>query len=212
VASRAAADAPGALLGSVWGREWLDRLARVLSTAGETLDWYGNHRAPGLRLEETDLAAMPLRAHGIVAEPALADALLGHPFVVVPTDEAEGPPTEQAAIAQLSRPGRILFAVAAAQVPVVVVGSDRTPAAAFVQRHGIGRVVPYDAAAFAAAVAELRRPEVQAEVRGRAAALAPAFSDAGIAEWLRCSLESGRPCDDRFERAFVRSRSAPETR
>lgn len=206
VASCAAPDASGALLGSVWSRKWLDVLADLLSRVGETLDWYGNHRAPGLRLEETELAGMPLRAHGVVAEPALADAIVRHPFVVVPTDALDGPPTEYTAVAQLSLPGRILFAVASAQTPVLVVGSDRTAAAAFVRHHGIGRVVPYDRSAFAEAVAELRRPDVQAEMRARAAKLAPAFSDAGVTEWLDASVKSGRPWDDRFERAFAPSR------
>jgi len=209
VPSRAPAGAPGALLGSVWSRAWLDQLAAVLSGAGETLDWYGNHQAPGLRLEAADLAAMPLRPHGVVAEPALAEALLVHPFAVVPTDALDGPPTEITAIAQLSLPGRILFAVAAAQVPILVVGSDQTPAAAFVQRHGIGMVVPYESAAFRAASAELRDPDVQARLRARAAALAPGLSDAGVEEWLRRSVEDGQPHDDRFERLFPREGPFP---
>ena len=207
VPSRVVPGAPGALLGSVWSREWLDRLVAVLSKAGEALDWYGNHQAPGLRLDAADLASMPLRPHGVVAEPALAEALLGHPFAVVPTDALDGPPTEHTAIAELSLPGRILFAVATAQVPILVVGSDRTAAAAFVRRHGIGRVVPYDPPALAAAAAELRNPEVQAKLRARATALAPLLSDAGVGEWLRRSVGEGRAHDDRFDRLFPREGS-----
>lgn len=195
----------GALLGSVWSRSWLDALADVLRGSGESLDWYGNHRAPGLRLDDAALAAMPIEAHGVVAEPALADALVQHPFVVVPTDEMHDRATESGAIAALSLPGRILFAAASSQTPVIVVGSDRTPAAAFVLRHGIGRVVPYDAAAFRAAARELRRPEVQAEARARASAIAPALSDEGVGAWLAGSVEDGRPRDDRFERLFPRA-------
>jgi hypothetical protein len=210
--SRATPGAPGALLGSVWSRAWLDRLAAALTHAGETLDWYGNHQAPSLQLSAADLATMPLRAHGVVAEPALAEALLEHPFVVVPTDALEGSRTEHTAIAELSLPGRILFAVATAQVPVLVVGSDRTPAAAFVQRHGIGRVVPYDGRALAAAVEELRDPDVQTATRARAKVLGPALSDAGVGEWLRGSIEDGRPRDDRFERIFPREGALPVRR
>ena len=195
----------GALLGSVWSRAWLDGLAKVLRQADESLDWYGNHRAPGLGLDDAALAAMPIEAHGVVAEPALADALLRHPFVVVPTDEIHDRGTESGAIAALSLPGRILFAAAASQTPVIVVGSDRTPAAAFVLRHGIGRVVPYDAAAFRAAARELRRPDVQVEARARASAIAPALSDEGVGPWLFGSVEDGRPRDDRFERLFPRA-------
>ncbi len=207
--ARAVPGASGALLGSVWSRGWLDRLAAVLSRAGETLDWYGNHQAPGLRLSAADLADLPLRVHGVLAEPALAEALLDHPFAVVPTDALEGSRTEHTAIAELSLPGRILFAAAAAQVPILVVGSELTPAAAFVLRHGIGRVVPYDGRALAAAAEELRDPAVQAAIRARADALTPALSDAGVGEWLRGSIEAGRPLDDRFERIFPREGARP---
>ena len=147
---------------------------------------------------------MPIEPHGIVPEPALADALVRHAFAVVPTEEVHDLGTEAGAIAALSLPGRILFAAAASQTPILVVGSDRTPAAAFVLRHGIGRVVPYDAAAFRAAARELRRPEVQAEARARASAIAPALSDEGVGPWLFGSVEDGRPRDDRFERLFPR--------
>jgi len=208
VASRAAPAAWGALLGSVWSPIWLARLAEVLQGAGERLDWYGNHRAPSLRLDEAALAALPFTAHGVLPETGLADALLDHPFAVVPTDALDGSPSEHTAIAELSLPGRILFAAAAAQIPVLVVGSERTPAAAFVLRHGIGRVVPYQVSAFRSAVRELRDPAVQATVRARATALAPGLSDQGVGEWLRGSLEAGRPLDDRFERIFPRGETA----
>ena len=210
VAPRVTPAANGALIGSVWCRPWLDRLVATLSGAGERLDWYGNHLAPALRLKPADLATLPLRTHGVVAEPVMADALLGHPFAVVPTDQLDGPPDEYSAIATLSLPGRILFAAAASQTPILIVGSDRTPAAAFVLRHGIGKVVPYDASAFRAAASELRDPAVQAEMRGRAAALAPALSDAGVGDWLRDSLEDGRARDDRFERLFPRDSPPPK--
>jgi hypothetical protein len=194
----------GALLGSVWSRRWLDQLAEVLRRSGERLDWYGNHRAPAIRLAAADLAAMPIEAHGIVQEPELAHALVKHPFAVVLTSELQGEVSDAEAVAELSLPGRILFAVATAHTPVLVVGSERTPAAAFVRRHAIGEVVPYEAAAFSAAAVRLRRPEVQAELRENARKLAPALSDVGIGEWLEQSIAAGCPRDDRFERLFPR--------
>ena len=203
--------AHGALLGSVWSRRWLDQLAEVLERGGERLEWYGNHQAPGLRLAPDDLAAMPIEPHGVVKEPALAEALTRHPFVVVPTSELQGEVSEAEALAALSLPGRILFAVAAAHSPVLVVGSERTPAAAFVRRHAIGDVVPYDASAFSAAAARLRRPEKQAELRENARMLAPSLSDSGIGDWLEQSIAAGAPRDDRFERLFPRAAPTRET-
>jgi glutamate-1-semialdehyde 2,1-aminomutase len=95
---------------------------------------------------------------------------------------------------------------------VLVVGSAQTPAAAFVLRHGIGQVVPYQPAALRAAAAALRQPAAQATLRARAAALAPGLSDAGVGDWLRGSVEDGRPRDDRFERLFPRDAPPPEAR
>jgi hypothetical protein len=201
---RSGAATQGALLGSVWSRTWLDDLAAVLDKAHERLTWYGNHRSPGLRLAEAQLADMPFDPLGVVKEPKLAEALLEHPFAVVPTSELKGDVAESEAIAALSLPGRILFAVAAAHTPIIVVGSERTPAAALVRRHGLGEVVPYVAADFKAAADRLRRPEVQAEVRERARRLAPSLTDAGVGDWLDRSIAAGAPHDDRFERLFPR--------
>jgi hypothetical protein len=197
----------GALLGSVWSRKWLDQLSEVLHRAKERLDWYGNHQAAWLNLAASDLAALPLRPHGVVKEPVLAGWLVNHPFVVVPTSELKGDVAETEAIAALSLPGRILFAVAASHTPVILVGSEKTPAAAFIRRHSIGEVVPYDHAAFAAAAAKLRRPEVQKELRENARRLAPGLTDAGVGDWLQQSVAAGAPHDDRFERVFPREKA-----
>jgi hypothetical protein len=194
----------GALLGSVWSRGWLDQLAEVLHRAKERLDWYGNHQAAWLGLTSEQLTAMPLQPHGVVREPVLAGWLVNHPFVVVPTSELRGDVAETEAIAALSLPGRILFAVAAAHTPVLLVGSERTPAAAFIRRHSIGEVVPYDAAAFSVAATRLRQPEVQAKLRENARRLAPGLTDAGVGDWLQRSIAAGMPSDDRFEWIFPR--------
>ena len=82
-------------------------------------------------------------------------------------------------------------------------GSDRTCGARFVQHFGIGEVVPYDAGRICAAMARLATPDVQHEVRRNAAAIAPGFSDRGVAEWLAESIELGRPADRRFEDPFA---------
>jgi hypothetical protein len=198
----------GALLGSVWSRTWLEGLAAVLRRSQERLTWYGNHRSPGLKLRGGELESMPLDLRGVVPESVLGEALRAHPFAVVPTSELEGDIAESEAIAALSLPGRILFAVAASQTPIIVVGSERTPAAAFVRRLGLGEVVPYDAAAFAAAAGRLRRPEVQAELRERARGLAASLSDAGIGDWLQRSVDAGAPCDARFDQLFPRDATA----
>jgi hypothetical protein len=49
----------------------------------------------------------------------------------------------------------------------------------------------------------LSDPEIQEQVRRRAAQLAPRLSDAGVGEWLAESIALHRPADDRFEDLFA---------
>ena len=188
----------GVMLGNVWGRGWLRRLCDVAPGAGVTLDWYA---ASDLRWHALDAAA--LTAAGIHRRPGLGDAALvarlrAAPYALLPTGTLDAE-DDHRAIARYSLPSKAVFVAAAAHLPTVVVGHPDTAAARFVTRHGLGRVVPYDPGALRDAVAELRRPEVQAGIRARAAALAPRLSAEGVAAWLWTSLAAGRPLDGRFD-------------
>ena len=57
----------------------------------------------------------------------------------------DGRETDQG-VASLSLPGRILFAAATSNTPILVVGSENTCAARFVRHFGIGETVPYNSA------------------------------------------------------------------
>jgi hypothetical protein len=82
------------------------------------------------------------------------------------------------------------------------VGSAQTCGARFIQHFQIGEVVPYDAARIRAAIDRLASPDVQRQMRRKAAAIASGFSDRGVAEWLADSIALGRPADRRFEDTF----------
>lgn len=200
----AAPDAPGALVGSIWAREWFERLAKTLARSGHRVDWYGNHRSPFLRIAQHELDEAGIEARGIVSEPELAEALRARSFAIVPTGVLEEDVGTARALAELSLPGRILFAAACSGTPVVVVGSEGTPAARFVRRFDIGVCSPYEPEAFRAAVEEVTRPEVQARMRRNAARIARTFSAHGIGEWVWRSLEKGDADDDRFEALLPR--------
>jgi hypothetical protein len=106
-------------------------------------------------------------------------------------------------VACLSLPGRILFAAATSHTPILLVGSDCSCGARFVERFGIGVTVPYDAARLAEAMKRLSEPQLQAEMRRKAAAIAGALSDRGVVEWLWEAIERGNPPDSRFEDLFA---------
>ena len=192
----------GALLGSFWEQSWFDCLCSVLERCDRQIDWYGNHRSRWLQFPEKDLARAGITAHGVVPEERLAVELHRYPFVIVPVGTLEGAEL-QSGVARFSLPGRILFAAAASNTPILIVGSEQTCGAHFVNHFGIGEVVPYDGDRVAAAMEWLSRPEIQEKMRANAIRIAPSLSDRGIAQWLAHSIRVGKPADQRFEDLFA---------
>lgn len=204
-----AANGAGVLMGSIWARAWFDRLARTVSRSGQRLDWYGDHESPYLKITPAELAAAGIRPRGIASEPELVKVLRASSFVVVPTGVIEEDVGTPRVLGELSLPGRILFVAATSNTPVVVIGSEGTSAARFVRRFDIGTCAPYEPSAFAAAVSEILRPEVQERLRKNAVRIARTLSSDGIGAWVWRSLEQGGPADDRFERLMPRSEGGP---
>jgi hypothetical protein len=200
--------ARGAFVGSMWSRKWLDNLRLTMSKSGFEVDWYGNHKSPYLPLtpdEYADIARSGIVTHGILPEPQLAAALSQHAYAIVTTGNVSDDEGTAAALARLSLPGRILFIAATSNTPVIVLGSEETPASRFVKRFGIGVTSPYHPDSFREAVAHVTAPAVHAEMRRKAAAIAGALSSEGAADWVLQSLEMGLPVDDRFEALMPRS-------
>jgi FkbM family methyltransferase len=197
----------GALVGSIWSRLWLERLCSTLAKTGLETDWYGNDKSPFLGVSGGQLEQAGIRARGILPEPALADVLRAHPFAIVPTGTLSDDAGHARALAELSLPGRILFVAATSNTPLVVLGSERTPASRFVRRFDIGVTSPYDPDAFLRAVEHVTAPQNQIRMRRNAAAIARVLSSQGVAEWLWRSIEQGGAADRRFEDLFPRRES-----
>jgi FkbM family methyltransferase len=197
-------DRAGALVGNIWARAWFDRLSRTLSRSGHRVDWYGDHRSPYLKITSEELEAAGIHPRGIASEPELVKVLRARSFTIVPTGVPDEDVGGARALAELSLPGRILFVAATSNTPVIVLGSEATSAARFVRRFDIGVTVPYEPGAFAAAVAEIVDPEVQARMRRNAARIARPLSADGIGDWVWLSLEKEEPADDRFEALLPR--------
>jgi hypothetical protein len=190
-----------ALLGSFWDQSWFDRLCDALEHSRYEIDWYGQNRSPWVIFSDDALERAGITAHGILPEDLLAAELRKYPFVIVPggaMDEKE----INRGVASLSLPGRILFAAATSNTPILFVGSKQSCGARFVEHFGIGITAPYETAGLNAAIERLSDPATQAEMRGRAAAIASRLSDRGIVEWLARSIERGAPADPRFENLF----------
>jgi len=192
----------GALLGSFWDQSWFDRLCSALEDSRYAIDWYGNARSPWLNFPRERLARAGITPHGVIPEERLATVLRQYPFVIVPggaLDERE----QCTGVASLSLPGRILFAAATSNTPILLVGSRHTCGARFVSHFGLGETVPYDAQALNKAMDRISQQGPQDELRRNAAGMARLFSDEGVPEWLIVSIERGHPADTRFEDAFA---------
>ena len=192
----------GALLGSFWDQSWFDQLCAALEPCHYQIDWYGQNRSPWLKFPLEDLTRAGITPYGILLEDRLAAELRKYPFVIVPCGVMGGKETNPG-VACLSLPGRILFAAATSHTPILLVGSERSCGARFVERFGIGVTVPYDAARLAEAVKRLCEPQLQAEMRRNAAAIAGVLSDRGVVDWLSEAIERGDPPDSRFEDLFA---------
>ncbi len=188
----------GALVGSIWGRAWWDRLKNAICDSGLACDWFGNHKSPIFRISAEELAKARINAKGVVSEEVLAHHLRRFQFAIVPTGTLDE--NDDAAWASaLSLPGRILFILATSNTPIILMGSSKTPAARLIEHFRIGVRCDYTTESFLSAVHRIIDPKCQAEMRTNAVRIAPNLSADGIGEWIDRSLELGRACDDRFE-------------
>jgi hypothetical protein len=189
----------GALIGSIWGRAWLEWLKNAIRDSGLACHWFGNHKSPIFPISTEELAKAGIHPQGVVSEEVLAHQLRRFPYAVVPTGTLDE--NDDAAWASaLSLPGRILFILATSNTPIILMGSPKTPAAKLIEHFRIGIRCDYTAESFLSAVHRVVDPQYQAEMRTNAVRIAPNLSAEGIGEWIDQSLELGQACDDRFER------------
>ncbi|MBW4653254.1 MAG: glycosyltransferase [Kaiparowitsia implicata GSE-PSE-MK54-09C] len=190
------AEKTGVLIGNVWGAAWLKALRTTLRQAGLTVDWHPNPgRTPAIA---ADLDADGIRVQSEKPGSQLRLLLHRYPFTLMPTgmlDDTDDLPE----VTRLSLPSRLIFTLATAHLPIIVMGSRDSAAAHFVETFQLGTVCSYDANSFAEAVAYVCDPTVQTQIRQRCAAMAATFACDDLADWLWRSLEQGHPADDRFE-------------
>ena len=194
----------GAFIGSIWSKKWFNALCESVAGAGVKLDWFGNSQYYWLTESDDELYNKGIYPQGLFPEDQLAETLKDYPFIVVPTgtlDERD----DQPQLSQLSLPGRILFALATSNTPVILLGSPRTSAANFINRFNIGIVCDYTPESFKSAVNYVLNPENQKVLRENAVKIAKSFSDKHIDDWIWQSLENKQAADSRFESIFPRS-------
>jgi len=192
----------GVLIGNIWSEKWFDMVCHAVGGAGKYLDWYGDYtQYYWIRLSAAEIRERGLNPLGLYPEAELVKRLKHYPYIVVPTgtlDEQDDRPE----LSTLSLPGRTIFAMITANLPVIVLGSTKTSIAHFVNHFQIGVVSSYDPQSFTEAVDYIMQPDVQQAIRSRTVVIAERFCDYGIGDWVWQSLELGKPADDRFEELF----------
>lgn len=194
----------GALIGSIWSKKWFNMLYKTVIGAKAKIDWYGNSKYSWLEESTQELRKQGINPQGILPEVELAKQLKKYPYVIVPTGTLDAR-DDQKQFSQLSLPGRIIFTLATSNTPIIILGSNQTSAAHFVNHFEIGVVCDYDPVSFAQALAYVVQSDVQQKMRQKAANIAEYFSAEGISKWLWHSLELGEPCDLKFEKLLDHS-------
>jgi len=191
----------GVLIGSIWSKQWFDMLSTAAYEAGLKLDWYGNTNYPWMQIEPGRTNPRGINPCGLVSESTLVERMRQATFVVVPTGTLDSR-DDRPELSRLSLPGRIIFAMATSNTPIIIMGSRETPASNFVKRFGVGVTCDYSAKSLREAVNYVSDPQVQQVMRQKASLIAPQFSADQLHKWLWESIQLGRPSDLRFEDLF----------
>jgi hypothetical protein len=191
----------GVLLGSIWSKQWFDMLCASTKGAGIQLDWYGNTQYPWMTVEAEETQQWGINPCGLLPEEELVEKLKRYAFVVVPTGTMDSR-DDRKELSRLSLPGRIIFALATSNTPIIILGHKESPAARFVERFMTGIVCEYNGESLRSAVTHVTNPDVQRHMRQCAASVASQFSSKDISRWLWKSIELGQLSDWRFEELF----------
>lgn len=186
----------GILVGNLWSSQTLGQFRETVRLSGLKIDWCGNAGRPFIALDADELskAGIFLRSH--LPEPSLIELTRNADFAVVPAGTLDGSDTHEW-LARASLPSRIVYLMAVANVPIIVMGHPQTAAAQFVLELGLGTVCDYSADSFLNSVREVMAAAKR--IRERANSLSPTFSSRALSNWLWESMERGQAIDDRFE-------------
>jgi hypothetical protein len=191
----------GVLIGNVWSAEILSRFRRTVQLSGLQLDWYGNAGKPFIELDPKTLAIEGLHLKTLVPEEQLVPALRAADYAVVPAGTLDGTDSHDW-LAKASLPSRIIYLMATANLPILVIGHPETAAAQFVTKLGLGDVCGYDAKKFVDSVHRLTAPSLSKAIRATAQRLSHSFSNKDLIQWIWRSTQLGRPVDLRYENIF----------
>jgi hypothetical protein len=201
----------GILVGNLWSSHTLGRFREAVRLSGLQIDWCGNAGKPFIELDANELSQEGIFLRSHLPEPDLIELARTADFAVIPAGTLDGSDTHEW-LARASLPSRIIYLMATANVPMVVMGHPQTAAAQFVTDLGLGTVCHYTAASFQSAVKRVTEKNASTQIRQRARKLSPTFSSRELTKWLWESMQQGQAVDDRFETLLeAKPTSEPES-
>jgi hypothetical protein len=193
----------GLLVGNVWSSQILNRFRETIRLSGLQIDWCGNAGKPFVDLDPEEMSKEGIFLKSHLPEPTLIELARAEDYAVIPGGALDGTDTHEW-LARASLPSRMVYLMATANLPLIVMGHVKTAAAQFVTNLGLGRVCDYSASSFQDAVREVTDPTTSARIRARAQSLSPAFSTRDLSNWLWESMDKGQAVDQRFEALILR--------
>lgn len=114
----------------------MGQFKETVRLAGLRIDWYGNAGKPSITLDAEALAKEGIFLHSQVPEPVLIENARRADFAVVPAGTLDGSDSHDW-LARASLPSQIIFLVAIANIPIIVMRHPETAAARFVTDFGL---------------------------------------------------------------------------
>jgi hypothetical protein len=187
----------GVMIGNLWSGDLVSRFVQTVRSSGLQVDWYGNAGKPFIDLDQQELAGAGIHLKSLVPEEQLISQLRKADYAVVPSGMLDEADTHNW-LAKTSLPSRIIYLMATANLPILVLGHVETAAARFVTEFEIGMACSYDPGEFARSVQAITDPIVSERIRQTASNLSPTFSSQGLFQWIRASATRREPVNDRF--------------
>lgn len=191
----------GVLIGNIWCQRWLDQLRPLCRQSNVKIDWYGNPNRNWIDFQEAELEADGIFFRGYIEEGELIQVLKQASFAVILTGSSDHP-DDRPELMNLSLPSRSCFMTATANIPLLVLGHNKSAIARFVESAGLGVVCSYYHDDFVAAITYILSPENQRRIRENSLVVARQLGADGLGQWLWDSLSEKRPLDLRFEKLW----------
>jgi hypothetical protein len=163
--------------GNVWCENTVRSLMAFTKSEKLTIDWCGNL---GNSITHEELAACGIRVQGDILPKDLIARLRKYDLAIVAMPDGSSP--DRAWQARLSFPSKIITLSAAANLPLLFVGSRDNPGANFVRKNDLGETCEWTPDEFSAALGRMLSIKRLAKIRHNAALISGQFSASPVAD------------------------------